>query len=146
MRKLITLMLGLALVASAQVKKKIIVPAGGTSGPNFPPGLLVGDSLYVSAFIGFDSKTNQIPASFEEEMTNAIQHARDVLKAGGMDLEDVVSAQVYLTDMKLFDRMNKVYLQHFKTDPKPTRTTVQVSSLADAGRGAHVTLTVTARK
>ena len=56
MRKLITLMLGLALVASAQVKKKIIVPAGGTSGPNFPPGLLVGDTLYVSAFIGFDSK------------------------------------------------------------------------------------------
>ena len=49
-------MLGLALVSSAQVKKKIIVPAGGTSGPNFPPGLLVGDTLYVSAFIGFDSK------------------------------------------------------------------------------------------
>jgi enamine deaminase RidA (YjgF/YER057c/UK114 family) len=92
-------------VASDQVKKTIIVPAGGTSGPNFPPGLLVGDTLYVSAFIGFDSKTNQIPASFEEEMANGIQHARDVLKAGAMDLEDVVSAQVYLTDMKLFDRM-----------------------------------------
>ena len=63
-----------------------------------------------------------------------------------MDFSDCVSVQIYLTDMKLFERMNPVYLEAFKTEPRPTRTTVAVSSLADNGRGAHITITVTARK
>lgn len=111
----------------------------------FPPGLMVGDTLYVSAFIGFDSKTGKIPDKFEDEMHNCLDHVRGVLKAGGMDFEDAVSVQIYLTDMSLYDRMNSIYLEVFK-DPKPTRTTVQVVKVADGGRGAHIEMTVTARK
>ncbi len=60
-----------------------------------------------------------------------------------MTYKDVVSVQVYLTDMDLFQRMNAVYTTGFK-DPRPARTTVGVTKLANAA--AHVEITVTARK
>ena len=66
-----------------------------------------------------------------------------ILEAGGMDYSDVVAVQVYLTDMDLFQRMNAVYMDVFK-EPRPTRTTLGVSKLA--GAGAHIEITVTARK
>jgi 2-iminobutanoate/2-iminopropanoate deaminase len=66
-----------------------------------------------------------------------------VLKAAGMKYDDVVSVQVYLTDMDLFARMNAVYTTIFKS-PRPARTTVGVTKLASAA--AHIEITVTARK
>lgn len=55
----------------------------------------------------------------------------------------VVSAQVYLTDMDLFPRMNAVYVTFFP-DPRPSRSTVGVTTLAVPA--AHIEITVTARK
>ena len=66
-----------------------------------------------------------------------------VLQAGGMDYSNVVSVQVYLTDMDLYQRMNPVYTQFFK-EPRPTRTTLGVAKLA--GANTRVEITVTARK
>ena len=58
-----------------------------------------------------------------------------------MDFSNAVAVTVYLTDMKLFDRMNKVYLEYFP-EPRPTRTTVGVASLVGTAR---IEITVTAR-
>jgi 2-iminobutanoate/2-iminopropanoate deaminase len=60
-----------------------------------------------------------------------------------MTYDDVVSVQVYLTDMELFARMNAVYASVFKP-PRPSRTTVGVTKLANAK--ARIEITVTARK
>ena len=65
-----------------------------------------------------------------------------VLKEDGMSAADVVSVQVYLTDVDTFERMNKAYTSYFK-DPRPTRTTVVVAKLVGAGR---IEITATARK
>ena len=73
----------------------------------------------------------------------ALANIGKVLHVDKMDYSDVVAVQVYLTDMDLFPRMNAVYTTIFK-DPRPTRTTVGISKLAAAG--AHIEITVTARK
>ena len=54
----------------------------------------------------------------------------------------MVSVQVYLTDMKLFDRMNAVYRSYF-SEPRPTRTIVGIAKLIGRSR---IEITVTARK
>ena len=59
-----------------------------------------------------------------------------------MSPADVVSMQVYLTDVATFERMNAVYKSYFK-DPRPTRTTVVVAKLIGQG---HIEITATARK
>lgn len=128
--------------------KKVIVPpemapAPGAAAPMFSPGILMGDTLYVSGQVGQDLKTKDIPADFETEVKTCFADIGLVLKAAGMSFDNVVSVQVYLTDMDLFPRMNAVYATVFNS-PRPTRTTVGVTKLASAK--AHMEVTVTARK
>jgi len=134
----------LLLTLPAVAADKAIVPpefAGSTA--NFSPGILSGGTLYVSGQIGQDLKTKQVPAEFEAEVKTCLDNIGIILKAAGMTYKDVVAVQVYLTDMDLFQRMNKVYTSVFQ-DPRPARTTVGVTKLANAS--AHIEITVTARK
>jgi 2-iminobutanoate/2-iminopropanoate deaminase len=55
-----------------------------------------------------------------------------VLKAGGMDLKDLVSVNVYLADTRDFDGMNKVYREVLTTNP-PVRATTQADLMLRDG-------------
>ncbi len=129
------------LGSTSAPQKKIIYPPGAKAGGNFSPGILIDGSLYVSGTLGTDA-SGKIPETFEAEVQQSLDNIDAVLKAAGMSRDDVVSVQVYLTDMGTFQRMNKVYSAHFK-DPRPTRTTVGVAGLVNGG---HIEITVTARK
>jgi len=132
-----------ALAADKPSEKKVVAPKDSAAGRPFSPGILVGDTLYVSGQGGFDPKAKKIPDNFDDEVRQCLNNVGEVLQAGGMDFSDVVAVQVYLTDMDLYQRMNAVYTQFFK-EPRPTRTTLGVAKLA--GGNTHVEITVTARK
>jgi len=51
-----------------------------------------------------------------------------VLESAGLTFDDVVSVQVYLTDMADFQEMNAAYESHFEP-PYPARTTIGCASL-----------------
>jgi 2-iminobutanoate/2-iminopropanoate deaminase len=138
-----TLCILLLATLSLGAAKKVIAPPEIPTNPNFSPAILVDGTLYVSGMIGQDLKTKQVPADFDAEVKTVLSNIGIVLKAAGMDYNDVVSVQVYLTDMDMFPRMNAVYTTFFK-DPRPTRTTVGVTKLALPA--AHIEVTVTARK
>jgi len=133
----------LLAIAPLSAPKKIIAPPEIPPRPNFSAAILADGNLYVSGMIGQDLKTKNVPANFEDEVKALLTNIGVVLKAGGMDYKDVVSVQVYLTDMDLFPRMNAVYTTFFK-EPRPTRTTVGVTKLALPA--AHIEITVTAKK
>jgi 2-iminobutanoate/2-iminopropanoate deaminase len=142
MFKLITFVAVLAVCSGAD-KKKVVTPKDFPSVRPYSAGIQVGDTLYVSGQTGADPKTQKVSDNFEDEVRQCLANIGAILQAGGMDFSDVVAVQVYLTDMDLFPRMNAVYTATFK-EPRPTRTTVGVTKLA--GAGAHVEITVTARK
>ena len=127
----------------AAEKKVISPPEFGGGSPNFSTAILADGTLYISGQIGQDLKSKQVPANFEAEVQTVLGNIGIVLKAAGMSYEDVVSVQVYLTDMELFARMNTVYQTFFKV-PRPSRTTVGVTKLALPD--AHIEVTVIARK
>ena len=139
--RFLSILLLAALPLAAQ--KKVIAPPEIPPSPNFSAAILSGGTLYVSGMIGQDLKTKQVPANFDDEVKAVLSNIGIVLKAGGMDYKDVVSVQVYLTDMDLFPKMNAVYTTFFP-EPRPTRTTVGVTKLALPA--AHIEVTVTARK
>ena len=132
---------------SVKAEKKTITPpefaAPGSTAPMYSPGILVDGTLYVAGQTGTDLSTRQIPDEFEAQVKTALDNIGKVLKAAGMTYDDVVSVQVYLTDMDLFSRMNAVYATYFKP-PRPARATVGVASLASPK--AHVEISVIARK
>lgn len=137
----------LVLPLEAASKKVInppeFAPAAGAPAPMFSPGILMGDTLYISGQIGQDLKTKEVPADFDTEVKTCFDDIGIILKAAGMTFDNVVAVQIYLTDMELFPRMNAVYSRVFNA-PRPSRTTVGVSKLANAK--AHIEITVTARK
>ena len=81
-------------------------------------GVLDGGTLYTSG------RSNP-GANVEEQMRGALETIRDILKLAGMDMEHVVDAHVYLTDLGKMDVMNAVFKDYFSRNP-PVRTTVQV--------------------
>ena len=122
-------------------EKEVIRPAGAEPSASWSHGLLVRDTLYISGMGGEDA-AGKIPDAFEAEVKQSLDNIDALLKAAGMSSGDVVSVQVYLTDVATFERMNAVYKSYFK-DPRPTRTTVVVAKLVGAG---HIEITATARK
>lgn len=123
-------------------EKKIVQPREFASGGPFNPAVLVDGTLYVSGQIGRDLKTQKVPENFEAEVRQVLDNIGIILREAKMTYADVVSVQVYLTDMNLFQRMNTIYTTYFKTD-RPSRTTVGVVKLAVPE--AHIEITVTAR-
>ncbi|HEY1239636.1 MAG TPA: RidA family protein [Bryobacteraceae bacterium] len=132
----------LAVSLPAPAEKKVIQPKEFGSGGPFSAAILADGTLYVSGQIGRDLKTQKVPADFEAEVRQVLDNIGIILREAKMTYADVVSVQVYLTDMSLFQRMNTIYTTYFKAD-RPSRTTVQVVKLAVPE--AHVEITVTAR-
>jgi 2-iminobutanoate/2-iminopropanoate deaminase len=143
MRKLIAAVTFLALCSALTVgeDKRVVRPPGVEPSASWSHGILIRDTLYISGMGGEDAAGN-IPGDFEAEVKQALENIGAVLKAAGMSPADVVSMQVYLTDVATFERMNAVYKSYFK-DPRPTRTTVVVAKLIGQG---HIEITATARK
>jgi len=134
----------IALLAALPLaaEKKIIQPKEFAPGGPFSPAVLVDGTLYVSGQIGRDLKTQKIPEDFDAEVRQVLDNVGVILREAKMNYEDVVSVQVYLTDMDLFQRMNAIYTTYFK-DKRPSRTAVGVVKLA--APNAHIEITVTAR-
>src|SRR5713101_6069403 len=133
------LLLSLPLLA----EKKVIQPKEFPTGRPFSPGILADGTLYVAGQTGQDLKTGKIPDDFDAEVKQCLENSGLILKEAKMGFENAVTVNVYLTDIDLFQKMNAIYTTYFK-EPRPARTTVGVAKLA--GAGAHVEITVTARK
>lgn len=120
-------------------EKKAVVPKGASTAGPYSPGIISNGILYVAGQVGRDSSGN-IPDDFEAEVKACLANVDRILKEAGVTPAQAVAVQVYLTDMDLFDRMNKVYMAYFP-EPRPARTTVGVAKLVGKSR---IEITVTA--
>jgi 2-iminobutanoate/2-iminopropanoate deaminase len=111
-------------------------------GTPYSPGVLSGDTLYISGLQGTDPRTHELPKEFNEEAKTCLDNVGRVLKEGGMKYSDVVSVQIFLADMSQFATVNAIYKTFFK-NPLPSRTTLQVAKLS---AGAHIEIAAIARK
>ena len=106
------------------------------------PGIMTGDALYCAGAGSRDPKTGEHPEGFEAQVKQSMENLGAVLKAAGLDFSDVVNSNVYLTDIKNFQAMNKIYKTYFPQKP-PARTTIAVPALPG---GSHVEITFIASR
>ncbi len=104
-----------SLVKAAPARRYINLPGRAVVAP-FSDAVLVGDTLYLAGRIGFKPGTREVPATPEEEAKNVLDQFKTVLAEAGMTTDDLVSVQVFCTDVKLFDTWNKVYPTYFGKD------------------------------
>ncbi len=107
--------------------------AAPAAGP-YSPGLVIGEWVFLAGQIGTGE-------TIEEQTDSALGKVAALLGESGCTLADVVSCQVHLTDLSLFERYNLVYERLFP-EPRPVRTTVGAALLG----GALVEVTVIAHR
>ena len=134
--------LSLAGQLAAQQREVVNLP-GSTPNPNavLSNAIKIGNTIWVSGQLG--TTQGDTVGNIEKETGNALDKIKKTLEAAGFAMTDVVAVQVYLVDIKDFQKMNGVYRTYF-ADMKPTRTTVQVAALASPT--ARVEITATASK
>ena len=139
----ISMLLMLCVGASAQDRKYISDPrpADAKALP-FSDGVLVGNTLYVAGHIGLDPKTGQAPADAEQEAHLVMDGIKTTVEGAGMTMDDVVSVQIFCTDLKLYDTFNTVYKGYFHGN-FPARAFVGTDKLL---RNGHYEVTAIAIK
>jgi 2-iminobutanoate/2-iminopropanoate deaminase len=121
--------------AQSRNTRRVIRPEKApNTGLPFSPGILVGNTLYIAGHLGRDPVTSKlVTGGIEAETRQSIANIRAVLQTAGMDLKDIASVTVYITNFAEFQRFNTVYREFFPIDP-PARATVQVAALNDGAR------------
>ena len=100
---------------AAPGRKHVNLPGRAVGAP-FSDAVLVGDTLYLAGRIGFLPGTRQLPATAEQEARLVLDQFKTVLAEAGMTMDDLVSVQVFCSDVSLFDTWNKVYPTYFGKD------------------------------
>lgn len=91
----------------------------------YSDGVMVGGFLFVSGQASVDfSASSFVLGTIEEETSRTLDNIKAIIEKAGASMEDVVKCTVHLSNIKDFDRYNKVYAGYF-SGIKPARTTVQ---------------------
>src|SRR4051812_18637221 len=113
-RLLMPLVLAVSALAAAP---KVLVPVNGAPpvGP-YVPGLQVGDYIYVSGQ-GVRDSQSRMAEGIEAQTRQCIANVKAVLDAAGVSLDDVVSVQLYLADLKNLQVVERLYSAAFTKNP-----------------------------
>ena len=96
--------------------RTINLPGRTTSAP-FSDAVLAGGTLYVAGRLGMDPETGRPPATAEQEARNVLDGIQAVLAEADMTMDDLVSVQVFCSDVSLYGAFNRVYREYFTADP-----------------------------
>jgi len=133
-RILVAVLMFTACVAASATDRKFIVkprPADAQALP-FSDAVLVGNTLYIAGHLGLE-KTGQPPAGAEDEARLVMEGIKSTVEAAGLSMEDVVSLQIFCTDLKLYETFNAVYKTYFHGD-YPARAFIGTDKLVRGGR------------
>lgn len=128
------MILTFSLAAGAADRKYIAHPQSADGNPlPFSDAVVVGDTLYIAGHIGIDPKTGMAPADAEQEAHLVMDGIKKTVEAAGFSMDDIVSVQIFCTDLKLYDTFNAVYKKYFHGD-YPARAFVGIDKLLRNGR------------
>jgi 2-iminobutanoate/2-iminopropanoate deaminase len=86
-------------------------------------------TVYVSGQLAIDPQSGERRlGSIEEQTEQALQNVAAILDAAGSSLRSVLKTTVYVSDIRLWERVNAVYARFFG-DHRPARAVVPTSEL-----------------
>jgi 2-iminobutanoate/2-iminopropanoate deaminase len=109
--------LALGLAASG---RRIRSERTASSNLPFSDAVWHGNTLYLCGHIGLDPKTGRPPATADEEARLVMNGVKQTLESAGLTMNDLLSVQIFCSDVSLFESFNVVYRTYFK-DEFPAR-------------------------
>jgi enamine deaminase RidA (YjgF/YER057c/UK114 family) len=124
-------------------KRQLIVPKGMENlveRYHYAPGVLVGDTLYISGQVGRD-ETLKVVEGIEAQFEQAFRNVGKVLETAGFSFSDVVELETWFInfpgDLPLFMQVK----DRFLGDTTPTWTGFGVSSFSMPGIVCEIKVT-----
>jgi 2-iminobutanoate/2-iminopropanoate deaminase len=124
----------MASEALAQEARRYIAPRtpADTAATPFSGAVLVGNTLYLSGKIGL-TPDRKVPPSAAEEARIVLDDVKATLTAAGMTMDDLVSVQIFCSDVSHYDAFNRVYRTYF-TREFPARAFIGSGTLLFGAR------------
>ena len=132
----------LTAIATAQSDRKYMKsPLAAQRNLPFSSAVQAGNTLFIA---GTTAETERLAKGLspEDEAKSIMEQIKKTIESAGMTMDDLVSVQVYCTDLAMYDAFNGVYRQYFRTN-YPSRAFVGVAKLLF---GAHFEVAGTAVK
>jgi 2-iminobutanoate/2-iminopropanoate deaminase len=94
---------------------------------------VIGNFIFTSGQIPLRCDGSIVSDNFELECIQVLDNLKEILKASGSDMSNIIKLTVYLTDLSKFDILNNVFNTYFNNS-LPARSTVEVSKLPKDSR------------
>ncbi len=107
-----------AVTADAATPRTVIGPRTNAQNPGDPPfsgAVRVGDTLYLSGQIGL-GPDRKPPLDVTEEAKLVMDAVKKLLAEAGMTPDDLVSVQIFCSDVRHYDAFNAVYRTYFNRE------------------------------
>ena len=127
-------LLTLAVAAPLQAQEEVSHVNGrsaGDQGAPFSGAVWVGNTLYLSGSLGLEG--GQVPETAEAEARNVLNNIKSTLEAAGLTMDDLVSVQVFASDVEDYGAFNEVYRTFF-TKEYPARAFIGSGTLLFGAR------------
>lgn len=83
--------------------------------PPFSGAVFAGNTLYLAGEIGTDAN-NKVPDTAEAEAKAVLDKVQARLKSAGMTMDDLVSVQIFCSDVRHYAAFNEVYRGYFSKE------------------------------
>ena len=83
--------------------------------PPFSGAVLAGNTLYLAGELGTDAN-NKVPDTPEAEAKAVLDKVQARLKSAGLTMDDLVSVQIFCSDVKHYAAFNQVYRTYFSRE------------------------------
>ena len=118
------------LVSCTETRKILIVNHQNLPKPIGPYSHSVsyGNLIFVSGQIGIDPKSNALKPSIQDQTIQIFENLKVILQNNNSDLNHITKTTIFLTDIKQFESINKIYGSYFGNQ-FPARSTIEVVAL-----------------
>jgi 2-iminobutanoate/2-iminopropanoate deaminase len=130
------------VAAKGSSPREVVIPPNPDGSPGtlgalpFSPAIKIGNQIWVSGTTGgTPENTGDIRAQTKENLTRLGR----TLKAAGFDFKDVVTTEVWMTNVSQLNGLNEVFRETFPTNP-PVRKVVGLESLGGGNALTEIAL------
>ena len=120
----------MVLINTHAQESRTYIDGRSAANPNVPPysgAVLIGDTLYLAGAIGLN-ENSEVPDDPADEARNVLNVIKLNLEAAGMTMDDLVSIQVFCSDVSYYQVFNEVYRTFF-TQEYPARAFIGSGTL-----------------
>ena len=111
--------------------RKVIQPQGSKGAGPYSPAIMVDDLVFTSGQLGLDA-SGKLAEGIEAQTKQALDNVKAVVEAAGSSMDKLVKVTIFMTDIKDYGTVNKIYSGYFSKD-FPARTALQVANLPMGG-------------